>query len=159
MQIKSFFYKIDLVGGDTMRLFQIPFLHGSRKLNMHIERILQIRTSVYQEISAKPVKYIFKGGDEIYIFCEPGDRKMKSQVQRMILVIEIRIVRIDFLIGQFRDFVQFRVGSKSYCVFHGPAFQNGAVLAELLQLGERKLADEIALSWNLIEDSFLAQGI
>lgn len=54
--------------GDTMRLFQIPFLHGSRKLNMHIERILQIRTSVYQEISAKPVKYIFKGGDEIYIF-------------------------------------------------------------------------------------------
>lgn len=36
MQIKSFFYKIDLVGGDTMRLFQIPFLHGSRKLNMHM---------------------------------------------------------------------------------------------------------------------------
>ena len=66
MQIKSFLYKTNLISRNPMRLFKISFFHGRRKLNVHIERVIQIGSAVYQKVSAKPVEYIFKGGDEVW---------------------------------------------------------------------------------------------
>ena len=82
-----------------MSLLQISAFHSRSQLYVHIQRIFQIGAAVYEKIPTQSVKHIFQGRYQVGIPGKPGNGKMKGQIQLMVLIIEIRILRIKGSIG------------------------------------------------------------